>query len=133
VLIYLDSCIVIYLIEQTPGFGPRASHRIAAALAAGDKLLISDLTRLECRAKPVAAGDTALVADYDHFFTSVVEPSLGLTTAVCEQATLIRGTYRFKTPDSLHLAAAVEAGCQLFLTNDTRLSRFKGVTVEVLP
>jgi len=133
VLIYLDSCIVIYLIEQTPGFGPRAANRIAAALAAGDKLLVSDLTRLECRAKPLAAGDAALLGDYDRFFTSVVEPAVLLTTAVCDRATLIRGQYRFKTPDSLHLAAAVEAGCQVFLTNDTRLSRFPGLTVEVLP
>ncbi len=132
-LIYLDSCIVIYLIEQTPGFGPRAANRIAAALAAGDKLLVSDLTRLECRAKPLAAGDAALLGDYDRFFTSVVEPAVLLTTAVCDRATLIRGQYRFKTPDSLHLAAAVEAGCQVFLTNDTRLSRFPGLTVEVLP
>lgn len=130
---YLDSCIVIYLIEQTPGFGPRAANRIATALAAGDKLLVSDLTRLECRAKPLAAGDAALLGDYDRFFTSVVEPAVLLTTAVCDRATLIRGQHRFKTPDSLHLAAAVEAGCQVFLTNDTRLSRFPGLTVEVLP
>ena len=132
-LIYLDSCIVIYLIEQAPGFGPRATNRIADALAAGDKLLVSDLTRLECRAKPLVAGDAALLADYDRFFTSVVEPIALLTTAVCDRATLIRGQYRFKTPDSLHLAAAVEAGCQVFLTNDMRLNRFPGLTVEVLP
>jgi len=133
VLIYLDSCIVSYLIEQAPGFGPRATNRIADALAAGDKLLVSDLTRLECRAKPLVAGDAALLADYDRFFTSVVEPIALLTTAVCDRATLIRGQYRFKTPDSLHLAAAVEAGCQVFLTNDMRLNRFPGLTVEVLP
>ena len=46
---------------------------------------------------------------------------------------MIRGRYRFKTPDSIHLAAAVESGCQLFLTNDVRLNRFTDLTVEVLP
>jgi hypothetical protein len=35
--------------------------------------------------------------------------------------------------DSLHLAAAVEAGCDRFLTNDTRLSAFTALPVEVLP
>ncbi len=33
----------------------------------------------------------------------------------------------------IHLAAAVEAGCEVFLTNDFRLARFTDLTVEVLP
>jgi predicted nucleic acid-binding protein len=49
VQIYLDSNIVIYLIEQPANFGPRAAARIAAAVAAGDTMVVSDLTRLECR------------------------------------------------------------------------------------
>jgi len=133
VLIYLDTCIVIYVIEQPAGFGPRATNRLADALRAGDRLVVSDLTRLECRAQPLAAGDTVRLNDYDHFFANDVEPIALLTTAVCDRATVIRGRYRFKTPDSIHLAAAVESGCQLFLTNDVRLNRFTDLTVEVLP
>ena len=34
---------------------------------------------------------------------------------------------------NLQLATAVEHGCDRFLTNDTRLSRFPDITVEVLP
>jgi predicted nucleic acid-binding protein len=132
-LIYLDSCIAIYLVEQPPGFGPRASARVGKALTAGDKLIVSDLTRLECRAHPLGAGNLARLGDYDTFFSSAVEGVAQLTTAVCDRATAIRGHYRFETPDSLHLAAAIESGCQFFLTNDTRLSKFTGVTVEVLP
>jgi uncharacterized protein len=133
VLIYLDTCIVIYIIQQPAGFGPRATKRLAAALHAGDKLVVSDLTRLECRAKPLAAGDAVQLNDFDQFFTTEVEPIVLLTTAVCDRATLIRGQYRFQTPDSIHLAAAVESGCQVFLTNDLRLARFTALTVEVLP
>jgi predicted nucleic acid-binding protein len=128
-LIYLDSCIVIYLIEQPPGFGPRA----AALLAAGDKMVVSDLSRLECRCNPLAAGDAATLGQYDLFFTRAVDQVALLTTAVCDRSTEIRGRYRFKTPDALHLAAAFESGCQVFLTNDARLSRFTGLTVEALP
>jgi predicted nucleic acid-binding protein len=132
-LIYLDSCIVIYLIEQTPGFGPRASSRVAALLANGDRMVVSDLSRLECRANPLTAGDTTTLGHYDLFFANSVEPVVPLTTAVCDRATEIRGKYRFGTPDALHLAAAVESGCRVFLTNDARLSRFTGITVEQLP
>ncbi len=35
--------------------------------------------------------------------------------------------------DALQLAAAVEGGCGLFLTNDRRLSGFPDIPVEVLP
>lgn len=131
-LIYPDSNIVIYLIEQPVSFGTRASARIAAAAAAGDRIVVSDLTRLECRANAVASGDQDTLAQYDAFFSQAVERIMPLTTAVCDRATIIRGQHRFKTPDALHLAAAVEAGCQLFLTNDTRLSGFADIAVETL-
>ena len=51
-LIYVDSCVVIYLIEQPPVFGPRATARIAALLARGDKILVSELTRLGVSLRP---------------------------------------------------------------------------------
>jgi predicted nucleic acid-binding protein len=132
-LIYLDSCIVIYLIEQPPGFGPRASSRAGKLFAAGDKVVVSDLTRLECRCHPLAAGDTATLGHFDLFFAKTAEKVVQLTTAVCDRATEIRAKYHFKTPDAIHLAAAVEAGSDVFLTNDTRLNSFTGLAVEVLP
>jgi predicted nucleic acid-binding protein len=49
VLIYLDSHIVIYLIEQPAQFGLRASARLARLTTAGDEIVMSELTRLECR------------------------------------------------------------------------------------
>lgn len=132
-LIYLDSNIVIYLIEQPALFGPRASSRMAALAAAGDRIVVSDLTRLECRANSIAIGDYVTLAQYDAFFSQAVERVVLLTTTVCDRATSIRGRYRFKIPDALHLAAALEAGCQVFLTNDARLSGFPDLTVEPLP
>ncbi len=131
-LVYLDSNVIIYLIEQPRRFGPQASARIAVLAAAGDRIVVSDLTRLECRANAVAAGDEVTLAQYDEFFSQTVERVMTLTTAVVDRATMIRGKYRFKTPDALHLAAAVEAGCQTFLTNDARLRGFPGLTVEAL-
>ena len=94
---------------------------------------MSDLTRLECRANAVASGDRVTLAEYYVFFSQAVEQVVVLTTAVVDRATVVRGQYRFKTPDALHLAAAVESGCQVFLTNDLRLGGFRDLTVEALP
>lgn len=132
-LVYLDSNIVIYLIEQPAQFAARASARIAALAAAGDRVVVSDLTRLECRVAAVATGDQVTLAQYDAFFSQAVERVMPLTSAVVDRATIIRGQHRFKTPDALHLAAAVEAGCQVFLTNDARLSGFRDLVIEPLP
>ena len=55
-----------------------------------------------------------------------------ITPAVCDRAALIRATSRFKPMDALQLAAAVEHGANVFLTNDTRLNSFTALTVEVL-
>jgi predicted nucleic acid-binding protein len=40
--------------------------------------------------------------------------------------------FNLKVPDCLHLAAAVEHGCGLFLTHDAPLKQCKDIPVEVL-
>jgi predicted nucleic acid-binding protein len=35
--------------------------------------------------------------------------------------------------DAFHLATAIEAGCEVFLTNDNQLANFPDFTVEELP
>src|SRR5262249_62307460 len=110
-LIYLDSNIVIYFIEQPGNFGPRAAARIARIRANRDRMIVSDLTRRECLIHPLRAGDLQTLADFDKFFKSSDVQVLGLPTPVFERATLIRARHRFLTPDALNLAVAVEAGC----------------------
>jgi predicted nucleic acid-binding protein len=129
-IVYLDTNIVIYAVEQTPAFGPRARARLATAQAAGDILMISDLTRMECLVGPLRSGNTALESDFRAFFgvTTVV----AITAAVCDRAARIRATTSFKPMDALQLAAAVEHGAHVFLTNDTRLNSFTDLSVEVL-
>ncbi len=129
-IVYLDTNIIIYAVEQNPAFGPKARTRLAAARAAGDLLMISDLTRMECLVGPLRSGDTVLQSDFQTFFgvTTVVP----ITAAVCDRAAEIRATTSFKPMDALQLAAAVEHGADVFLTNDARLNAFTGLSVEVL-
>ena len=81
----------------------------------------------------IGLGDTARLAEFDNLFTQPNVQVVPITTAVFDRATHVRATTVFKLADSLHLAAAVEAGCDRFLTNDTRLSGFTDIPVEVLP
>jgi predicted nucleic acid-binding protein len=131
-LIYFDSVIVIYLIDHTGTFQARAAKRLADLTAAKDQVAISDLTRLECRVKPLSLGDKVKLAGFDAFFSRPEIQKVPLPTAVYDRATALRAAHGFKLGDSLHLAAGIEAGCGLFLTNDHRLSKCTEIKVEVL-
>jgi uncharacterized protein len=132
-LIYLDSAILIYYFDGIGPFQARAAIRLTTLLAAGDQVAVSDLTRLECRVKPLQLGDTLRLSKFDGFFSLPDVGIVPITTAVYDRATVIRATHGIKTLDAIHLAAAVEGGCAVFLTNDTRLRGFYDLTVEVLP
>jgi uncharacterized protein len=130
---YIDSAILIYYHEYVGLYQLRASRWIASFLAAGDQFAISDLVRMECRVKPIRLGSMVGIAAFDRFFTDPNVRTIPATPVVFDRAAQIRASYGFKTPDSIHLAAAVEAGCDRFLTHDARLSRFTGITVEIMP
>src|SRR5438046_2728080 len=100
--------------------------------SSGDRLAISDLVRMECLVAPLRAGDAARISDFTAFFAAPDVDVLGITSTVCDRAASIRAKYGFRPLDSLHLAAAVEHGCGLFLINDVQLRRFPDIPVEVL-
>jgi predicted nucleic acid-binding protein len=131
-LVYLDSVICIYAVEGAPSFQAKARARLSVLRAAGDQPAISDLTWLECRVKPIRLGDATALADMEAFLTGSDVVRVPLPTAVYERACRTRAVHNYKLADALHLAAAVEGGCGLFLTNDHRLSGFPDIAVEVL-
>ena len=130
--VFLDANVVIYFVERHPVWGGKATARIAAVRSNDDDLAVSDLIRMECRVGPLSSGDQALLADYARFFSRPEVRVLPITAAVCDRAAAIRARYRFKPLDALHLAAAVDAGCSKFLTNDTGLQGFPDTNIEIL-
>lgn len=131
-MVFLDANPVIYHVEQPAAWGPKASARITALVAAGEQLAVTDLVRMECLVGPLKKGDAKLVNDFGTFFHSPDVRVLPITAAVIDRAATIRATHGFKPLDALHLAAAVEHGCTLFLTNDGGLKAFPDIPVEVL-
>jgi predicted nucleic acid-binding protein len=133
-MVCLDANCVVYLIEKNPVWGPRVIARLAAATAAGDTMAVSDLARAECLIGPLKNGDATLLADYQRFFSSATVSMLPLTAAVCERAAELRvaSPVKITLADAIHLAAAIEQGCGLFLTNDAQLSRCTAIPVELL-
>lgn len=127
--LYLDTAPIIYCVERTAPFAAAVDARLTAS---GTVLVSSELARLECLVVPLRNGDSARVGDFDMFFDARVDELVALNGAVFRRAAEIRAAYAFKTPDALHLAAAVVGGCSTFLTNDAQLIRFPDLRVEVV-
>lgn len=119
--IYWDSCVAIYRVENVAPWAATLVQWLAA-LDANASLHISELTRMECRLAPLRAGNHELLDRYDDFFARPDLTLVDLTRPVFDCAAALRATHRLKTPDALHLAAAIEAGCDQFWTNDKRLA-----------
>ena len=123
---------MIRLVEGDAATRALLEARLAPSLGVPGSLLTSRLTRLECRSKPLRAGDLATLAQFDVFFAGVELVLAEVSPAVVERATDLRARYNLKTPDAIHYATAVEVGATVFLTGDRALSRCSEVPVEVL-
>ncbi len=116
-LIYVDTCLVIYAIENHPRHA--SSVREAFATAAGT-LVISPLVKLECLVGPMRSGNLVLQSHYDRGLARL--QMLPMDEQVFTQAAELRARFGLKTSDALHLATAQRHGCTALWTNDDRLA-----------
>jgi len=132
--VYLDSCIVIYLHEGTADLQAAIRDRLLPPSGNRPILNVSDLTRLECRVRPLRQTDTSLLSEYDRFFSLPCISKLPLSSRVYDLAAELRAQHRLRTPDALHLAAAIAGECEQFWTNDLRLAKAQAdIVLKTLP
>ena len=89
----------------------------------GDELCTSTLTLGEVLVRPLAAGRIELVEEYE---TALGPPAVGLVPfdrASVRLYAQIRQDRTIRPPDAIQLSCAAHAECELFVTNDERLSR----------
>jgi predicted nucleic acid-binding protein len=128
--IYLDSAVIIYLVEQPPGFFPAVVSWLKKN--PGD-LVSGELARMESLVIPVRTGNLALVKEFEDFFRLQVVQLGALDRPVLDRTVQIRASFpKIKTPDAIHLASAVELSCDVVLTNDPDMLPFTGVKVELI-
>ena len=93
----------------------------------------SAISLTEVLTHPLRLGKTELEQEYrDILLNSDTFQLIPVTTLTAESAARLRAAYNLRTPDALHVASAIEAGCDIFLTNDLGLRRVKELHVLVL-
>jgi predicted nucleic acid-binding protein len=118
--VFWDTNLFVYLFEGGE-FAPRVKHIRVRMLERGDQLLTSALTLGELLVKPREAGEAA-VRDHDTTIRSIAT-ILPFDVACAPRYAAIRADRSVKAPDAIQLACAANAGVDLFITNDDRLSR----------
>ena len=95
-------------------------------------MVCSELVIAETLAWPIRQGNSDLVAAFHAAFAAPEVDLIPTARQLWEDTALLRAETGLKTPDALHAATAIRAGCALFITNDTDFRRVWGLPVVVL-
>ncbi len=129
--LYLDANILIYLVEGNAALNELVLSAFREIEAHNITLYTSEITVTECLNGAYRAGLEELAQKYlELLSTEDFIVLLPVDIQVCIETARIGAEHRLKTVDSLHLASATLAGCQVFLTNDSAFRN--GKTVEVV-
>jgi predicted nucleic acid-binding protein len=122
----LDTNIIIYSVEYSPRFTPKAKARLTAVN--GERLITCEITQMVSEVYPHQLNDAQLLADCEDYLAKM--RASAITPAASRRAACIRARYRLTGLASLHLAAAADVGAERFLTNDHRPDAFEDLAVE---
>lgn len=118
----VDTMLFVYHFEANPEFGPAAGRILGAAEKGRCRLVTSVLSLLEALVVPNRTGAKELCRRYRDFFESFPNlETLPLDIPIAELASGLRAAHTVRMPDAIHLATALSAGVQGFLTEDRRL------------
>ena len=130
-MIYLDTGIIIRLIEGEDQVRVPIENRLKEIPDQECTTVTSRLSLLECRCKPVREEQEDLLVLYDAFFASREVVLWEIDAVVVDKATELRGKLGLRTPDAIHVASAVVSGATAFWTTDKALAKCPQMPVEV--
>jgi len=119
--IFWDTNLFIYLFEDYGEFSQQVARLRGRILERGDRLFTSTLTLGEVLVRPLETGNEVLRQRY----TQTI-PRVAVLIPLDDEAALLYASIRrdrtIRPADAIQLASAAQAGIDLFITNDERLS-----------
>jgi predicted nucleic acid-binding protein len=123
----------IYFVERHPGYVDRVRAIIQRVDDGAIFGFASIVTLIEVLTQPKRFGNTTReLSDRNLLLHSRNFALTSIDSIIAEQAADLRARYNLRTPDALQIAAAMNAGCQAFLTNDAGLKRVIELRIIVL-
>jgi predicted nucleic acid-binding protein len=121
--IFFDTNLFIYLLEDSGERGSKVSGILERISGRRDELLTSTLTLAEVLVKPLSVGDIVWADRYEKLLYTPGVSVLAFDRASARIYAQLRQDKTLKPPDAIQLSCAASAKCDLFITNDERLSR----------
>ncbi|MDD2741187.1 MAG: PIN domain-containing protein [Rhodocyclaceae bacterium] len=135
--VYLDANVLIYAFESTlPPFG-RLSPLVdvfKSFEAEKSWARTSLLTRAEVLVHPLRHKNEALLNLYSTLLAGNTFIAIdAISAAIVNRAAKLRADGGLRLADAVHLASALESGCDGFLTADKRLLAYGSQQIDVFP
>lgn len=129
----IESAPFIYYTESRAGYIEKMRSIFTYLLDERLAVVTSTITLSECLTKPLKEGSDTLIGAYNTLFERTQGIQLiPVSAAVARRSADLRARYQLRTPDAIHVATALEAGCDAFLTNDLGIKRINDVRVLIL-
>jgi|SRR5579884_2592047 len=121
--VFFDTNLFIYLLEDDGERGERVGKIVQRLAERHDELLTSTLTLGEVLVKPYSTGDEAWAERYEKLLNTPGVSILSFDRGASRLYARIRQDRTIKPPDAIQLSCAANVKCDLFITNDDRLSQ----------
>ena len=131
--VYFDAAPLVYYVEENPAYVKQMDAIIEQIEQTAVEAFSSVILLPEVLMLPTRLGKTQLVKAYrEILFNSQHFQLVAVSLQIGERATGLRAQYNLRTPDAIHMATALETGCEVFLTNDNGLKRVSEIQVLIL-
>ncbi|UOG76731.1 PIN domain-containing protein [Hymenobacter tibetensis] len=131
--IFFDTAPFIYLVENHATYYQKVADYLTQSLTDNAMLETSVLTYTEFCAKPEQLGRPDLLLDFDELLRDFDFQMREICLAVATLAYQLQARYAgLKGIDAMQIATAVNAGCNIFLTNDRELKNIREIQVVVV-
>jgi predicted nucleic acid-binding protein len=128
-----DTAPLIYLVEQHPPYFDRMLFIMGYIDSGSIEGTASIIALAEVLVQPLRTGNTVLAKRYEAVLSNSHHFHLEPTTlSIARRTADLRARYNLRIPDALHIATALDAGCDAFLTNDLGIKRVTEMTILVL-
>jgi predicted nucleic acid-binding protein len=128
-----DTVALVYFVEKNPAYFDRMlfiMSQVDSGLVDG---VASSIALTEVLIQPIRTGNIALAQSYETVLSDSENfQVMPISIRIARLAADMRARHNLKIADALHVATALESGCEAFLTNDLALKRITEIKVLVL-